>query len=402
LPGSVGALGCLLIVNFTPRRRKELLALVILGGVVLAGLGVVQAIRSARALRKEYSDREAVHQLLGRFTFAKGAMMPNHWVSSGLRAAGRGDLAEAGKCLTLIWANGLFLYLLTAAASIPLYRRGFNRLATGGDIRRRWGGHGLDRFLEKLLVFVHPRTRLLIIKDFRAFRRDPQQWAQVLILSGLLFLYIMNIRRMFIGDIAWMYRNSVSFLNVAAVSLLMCTYTGRFIYPMLSLEGRKFWVLGLLPLQREQLLWGKFAFSAAGTMPLALALVLLSDLMLGMPALIVELHALSVVFLSLGLSALSVGLGACMPNFRETDPTKIAVGFGGTLNLVVGLAFLVTELLLINGPWHAMMAVRTQPELSSAGALLVALGAAFGVAVGLLSVVIPLQMGVLAMRRMEF
>ena len=32
-----------------------------------------------------------------------------------------------------------------------------------------------------------------------------------------------------------------------AIALLLCTYTGRFVYPMLSLEGRKFWVLGLLP-----------------------------------------------------------------------------------------------------------------------------------------------------------
>ena len=38
-----------------------------------------------------------------------------------------------------------------------------------------------------------------------------------------------------------------------------------------------------------------------------------------------------------GLSGLSVGLGAIVPNFRETDPSKIAVGFGGTLNLVAGL-----------------------------------------------------------------
>ena len=53
------------------------------------------------------------------------------------------------------------------------------------------------------------------------------------------------------------------------------------------------------------------------------------------------LHAVAVAVIALGLSGLNVGLGAYLPNFRETDPSKIVVGFGGTVNMVVGLAFLV-------------------------------------------------------------
>ena len=64
----------------------------------------------------------------------------------------------------------------------------------------------------------------------------------------------------------------------------MCAYMSRFIYPMLSLEGRKFWILGLLPLERERLLWGKFAFAATGGVLVGAALVTISDLLLGMPA----------------------------------------------------------------------------------------------------------------------
>ena len=36
----------------------------------------------------------------------------------------------------------------------------------------------------------------------------------------------------------------------------------------------------------------------------------------------VLLHLLTVAVLAAGLSGLSVGLGACMPNFRETDPSQ--------------------------------------------------------------------------------
>src|SRR5439155_10667592 len=115
------------------------------------------------------------------------------------------------------------------------------------------GGVWLDRALTGLVGFLDPQTKLLIVKDFRTFRRDPAQWAQVLIFTGLLSLYFANIRRLYVEDITWAYQNSISLLNLTATAFLLCAYTGRFIFPMLSLEGRKFCIRGLLPLQGAQL-----------------------------------------------------------------------------------------------------------------------------------------------------
>src|SRR5207244_6522043 len=184
---------------------------------------------------------------------------------------------------------GLFAYVLTAGEAGALYRRGYNRLATGGSLRKRYGGGWLDRLLSATVGFLDPQTRLLIVKDFRTFRREPAQWAQVLIFSGLLLLYFTNVRRLYIEDISWIYQNGISLLNLGATALLLCAYTGRFIYPMLSLEGRTFWILGLLPLRRERLLWGKFALSATGALLIAEFLMVLSDSMLAIPAVVIGL-----------------------------------------------------------------------------------------------------------------
>src|SRR5207245_11286893 len=159
---------------------------------------------------------------------------------------------------------------------------------------------------------------------------DPAQWAQILIFAVLVTFYTANTRRFYHQDIGRAYQNGVSLLNLTATSFLLCAYTGRFIYPMLSLEGRKFWILGLLPLRRERLLWGKFAFSAIGALVIAEGLVIFSDVLLGIPWAGIGLHALTVAVLAVGLSGLSVGIGACIPNFRESDPSKIGVGFGRT------------------------------------------------------------------------
>ena len=66
----------------------------------------------------------------------------------------------------------------------------------------------------------------------------------MLIFVGLLVLYFTNIRQLLPGGHRGPYQNGISLLNLSATALLMCAYTGRFIYPLLSLEGRKFWILG--------------------------------------------------------------------------------------------------------------------------------------------------------------
>jgi ABC-2 type transport system permease protein len=411
LPGCVGSLVCLLVVNFLPRRRRQALIAFALAVLAVAGLWVY---RASVTLQQQSDHRELINQLLGGVGVTQTIFAPSHWMTRGLQAAGQGYFltspqGQSGALyyLALLWSNGLFLYVLTAWAAGRLYRRGYNRLATGGSMSLRLSllrtlVGGLDRLLEGLVWFLEPQTRLLILKDFRTFRREPAQWAQVLIFCGLLVLYFTNVRRLFLTDVEWMYQNGLSLLNLTTTGLLLCIYTGRFIYPMLSLEGKKFWILGLLPLRRERLLWGKFAFSAVGSLLIAEALILVSDLMLGMPLIAVGLHVLTVAVLAAGLSGLSVGLGACMPTFKETDPSKIAAGFGGTLNLVAGLMFLIVVVVLMALPWHAHAALGRPADGITTGDLLALIGLVPGMAVGALAAWLPLRAGARALARMEF
>ncbi len=405
LPGCLGSLICLLIVNFVPRQRKQVLIALALLVVGLTGLWLYH---TSGVLNRQGEARVMVNELLGGLSIGQGEFIPSHWMTQGLQAAAQGSLLtsprdEAGALyyLALIWSNGLFVYLLTAWAARRLYRRGYNRLTTGSSLRKRYGGAWLDRLLAASVAFLDPQTRLLIVKDFRTFRREPAQWAQIAIFCGLLGLYFVNVHRFALSE-EWMYQNGLSLLNLTTTGLLLCIYTGRFIYPMLSLEGKKFWILGLLPLQRERLLWGKFAFAAVGSVIIAETLIVLSDLMLDMPWLAMALHALTVAVLAIGLSGLSVGLGACMPTFSETDPSKIAAGFGGTLNLVAGLAFLLAVVSLMALPWHTQAAFGRPGDGLTLGDYLSLLGLLPGLVVGAIGAWLPLRAGARAVARMEF
>jgi ABC-2 type transport system permease protein len=400
LPGSAGALLCLLAVNYLPRKPKQL---AILAGSVVSLIVLIWGYRMTLAARDAVANPDALQRLFGYFTFSRNDLLPSHWMGRGLLEAARGNGRGAFERLALVWSQGLFAYLAAAYAAKLIYRRGFNRLATGDSLRRRYGGHWMDRILNRAVQFLHPQTRLLIVKDFRTFRRDPAQWGQILIFAGLLVFYTANTRRFYSEELGYYYQSGVSLLNLTATAFLLCAYTGRFIYPLLSLEGRKFWILGLLPLQRNRLLWGKFGFSAAGALVIAEMLVVGSDLLLGISPLIVGLHAVTVFVLAIGLSGLSVGLGACMPNFRESDPSKIAVGFGGTLNLIVGLLFVLTIVGTMALPSHVAEAL----SFSDAGMprffkWLIPVGLTAGVVVGIGSVAVPLRAGSRTLENMEF
>ena len=401
IPGSIGALACLVIVNLMPRHMKQILigGIVLIAGALLAWL----VIWYYQARELGVGSRTWFESLLDQMSILGGRLVPFHWIAGGIKAAAMNRPAQIGYYLALIWANGLFLYLVTVWLAKRLYRRAYNRLASGGTLRRRYGGHWLDRILQRVLFPLDAQTCMLIVKDFRTFRRDPAQWVQIVIFLGMGTAYFGAVRWYYQEDIGRNFKNGISVLTLTATAFLMCAYTGRFIFPMLSLEGSKFWILGLLPFDRSRLMVGKFVFSAIGCFVVGEALILFSNLMLGMPWLIVVVHCLTIGVLALTFSGLSVGLGACMPNFRETDPSKIAVGFGGTINLVVGLMLLGFIVALTAVPLNVVYG--RDPE----GTLPVEIvpwwgwaALATGLLTGVAATWLPMRAGMRNLRSMEF
>jgi ABC-2 type transport system permease protein len=360
--------------------------------------------------------------MIGRLGFSQHYLLPSWWLSAGLLQAARGVWGDAVMFLVLMISNALFAHQVGLWVASRVYRRSYGDLLAQGTTRRRGYISWIDRALLSWAFFLSPAMRLLIVKDLRLFRRDPVQWSQFLIFFGLLGLYFANLRR-FHYDLNYkLWVNLISFLNVAVIGLLLATFTTRFIFPMISLEGRRFWVLGLLPIRRETILWSKFLFAALGSCLSCTLLVLLSDLVLRVGPLVVAIHVLSCLVLCLGLSAIAVGLGAALPNLREDSPSKIAAGFGGTLNLVVSSIYIILVVLLTALPCHLYLsAMQAGTELlpyaggQSAGTTwwrsmlslsqlkwMIAGGVAGSVVLAILATVLPLRMGFRAFRQMEF
>src|SRR5438876_8952690 len=107
------------------------------------------------------------------------------------------------------------------------------------------------------------------------FWRDTAQWAQSLMLFGLLAVYIFNLRHFTQQLTNPFWINLVSFLNLGACSLNLATLTTRFVYPQFSLEGKRLWIVGMAPIGLVKVVKTKFWEASVAALVVTLGLILL-------------------------------------------------------------------------------------------------------------------------------
>jgi ABC-2 type transport system permease protein len=362
IPAGLGSLISMLLVAFVPRSRFKVLAavsiMVFLAAVLLA---IKYVSLGAPRYNFGYSD---LARLTGKVSFAQNAFLPSLWLTKGVLSLARAEPGRAIFYLAVILSNSLLFTVIAQSVSKALFWRSFSTSHSSAASRVARGRRMLPWCVDRVFFFLPGEIRLFLVKDIKTFLRDTTQWSQVLIFFGVLAIYFINIRSLRYDLRIDQARSAISLLNLAATCLVLSTFTSRFIFPLLSLEGKKFWVLGLAPIERKQILYGKFYFTLFGSLGISEFLLALSDWMLEFPLSMWLAHAVLVLVICSGVSAISVGLGARYPNLKEDNPAKIVAGFGGTLNLIVSMLYIVGMVAAIGIPYHISFAGReAHPEI---------------------------------------
>lgn len=407
IPVGLGAVCALAITRWLPKHRMQVL---VAGGIGVVVVAVVLAWSIVAGPKGNLLTPTWFNDILARMRFAQGRLLPSWWLSMGLLELARHHWDQGLLFLGVLISNALLLRQIATWFAQKHYREAYSRLygthSSRGRVQSSWMDHLVMR-----IAPIPKRMRLLLIKDLRLFRRDPVQWSQFLVFFGLLALYIANIRR-FTYDFQYVgWANMVSFLNLAVVGLILSTFTTRFVFPMVSLEVKRMWLLGLLPIRRETVLISKFLFSAGGSLIPCAGLVLLSDLMLRTHPMVIAMHQVTCLFLCIGLSGIAVGLGAKLPELREEAPSRIAAGFGGTLTLVVSAVYILIIVMLTALPCHFILvskeslfsgAFRNLDNVEGTLRMWLFGGIAASVLLGILATCVPMWMGIREFRKMEF
>lgn len=367
IPGALGLLGAWLMAMYVRGRSRRLLAAAGLA-LAAAALGWLYDVWYSSQAYEE--GRTWIRHLLDRAELVRSALLPSTWVSQGIDHAVHDRPSESLFYLLVTLVNALFLsYFVVRLTSWRLhvaYARATSRRADPLG-RLRWTAHTAAA----LLWFLPRRWRSIVAKDVTVFLRDPLQWAQLVILFGLMGLYVANIPRINPDFDEALNQILIPYLNVAAATLIITTFTSRFVYPLVSLETDNLWILGVVPVPRRWFVLSKFIFSLAITIACAISVTVLSGLVLRLS--LAWLTAQIVVMLSacVGLCGLAVGLGARFPVIGQRNATRIASGLGGTINLVVSMLYMVLVLALLGGVALRMRLRHGEPVLDTLGLALI-------------------------------
>ncbi|MBU4285322.1 MAG: hypothetical protein KKD76_00325 [Verrucomicrobia bacterium] len=345
LYAGVGTLLTLLILRWAPRWRPQVWVgaafLVLIGFVVwmLAGAG------------RPVTDDAAF--ILERFVpglkLAAFRLWPSAWVAEGIMALSRNQWLRGGLLFGVLLANVLMVGLLIEGVGNAWFVQAWQRTrAVGRRARRACRAMAL----ETRLAFLAPDARALVVKDLRTLLRDPAQWIQGLLFFGLLALYFFNLRNLHYHLLSAVWRNLIVFLNMFSLSAVMCSFCSRFIYPQLSLEGQAFWLIGLAPTTMGRVLKIKFLASLAGMLTISVVLMAVSTALLDVGWRVWVTAMGLAVAMSLGLCGLAIGLGAVFLDLKQRNPMAIISGFGGTLNLVLSLAYMAAAILPFGVLYH--------------------------------------------------
>jgi ABC-2 type transport system permease protein len=340
-----------------------------------------------------------LNRLIPGLRLASNPLLPSRWMAEGVMAFTRHDWSRGLMMLSVLTSNALMIGMLVEWIGRSTFFDAWQRTLTASGNRRRRAG--VFYMVDRLLAFLPRDLRALITKDVRTFFRDPMQWSQALIFFGLLGLYFANLRSFHYHLLEPGWRNTIAFLNVFSVAAVMCSLGSRFVYPQLSLEGQGFWILGLSPTTMTRVLLSKFLLAVIGMLLVSLCLVTLSTRMLGLERSATQVALGIGCAMSFATAALSTGLGAIFLDIRQRNPAAIVSGFGGTLNLVLCLAFMLLSIMPFATIFHVfyrqqgvMPAAQLQQMLRFATVWLIVLTA--------ITTIVPLAIGRYSLSRREY
>ncbi len=399
VPAALGALLTILWLRFyplLPARALPLTALLLFA----AFFWYVRSVLNAARLSEDTAIKgTGIDTLLALSGQTQSPWLPSHWAAQGLISASMGRFRESVFYGLVLTANALFFSWISATAAERFFFSGWSYVAGRSRTRLRPLGRGLLNRVERYLHRIPHPARALLVKDIKLFWRDATQWTQFTVFFGIMTVYAATLRNRAIPEYEH-YRTWIAAMNIGASTLILATLTSRFIFPLISLEGRRFWIIGLAPITFRQLLAQKFWLSVSTTSAFTIGLVVLSCWRLGVEPAAFFLAVYTIIAANFGLAGMAVGLGSLYPNFQEDNPARIVSGLGGTLNFLLSIAYItllvVAETLIIQ---RRALGILQDSASFRWGLILVV---AFVTLLTVLSVLVPLRLGYRHLAQSEF
>ncbi len=386
--GSLLLIGIIFLVRYTSPRAT----LLIMVALILAAVGSTVRERtlgmfvegSARSSTIERYISSLGHETLSPIT-------PSHWLVHSMRDFRKNEHHQGlffGVLLTLtaaVWLRWL------AMLSKGIYYSSWAAFSEISSRKQRTvSTRSADKFTKGWLP--NPLNSMLR-KDLLEFTRNPSQWGQFLMLVAFLLVYLLNLvyisSRLNFNNPYW--KTMVMFLNFAFTGFILATLSVRFVFPLISLEGRSFWVVRSAPVSVNLLFWEKFFLAFVVFMGLCEMIVWFSNRVLNVTEVMMLITTVGTFTMGVALTGLAVGMGALFPDFEEESPMRIASTPGGVMTVILSLAYAALMVFIISWPAKGyFLYMMGRGPLPAGRALAALIGVA---AVNVLFILIPIRLG---------
>lgn len=364
IPAAIGVLLATALVVVMPAHRARDGLLVLVGLLVAGGFVAVRMLRPERLA--DPAGLAGFASFLVGFGGSPSPALPTTWAAEVLLPLLDGRDGDPLFFLGMLWSTAAMLFLVSGACVDRLFLRAWTRAqegAAGGS-----AGGSLAQRIERLAAPLPPLPRMLLAKDLAVFLRDASQWSQLVLLLALVAIYVENFRALPVAEgspLGRFVRDAAAFCNLGLSAFVVTSVAVRFVYPVVSLEGRQWWILRSAPISLAEVWRSKFWI---GFVPLVLfgeILVVATNSLLGIA--VVPTLTFAVVLAPLIAAIVSLGLafGATHPRFDTTNAAQIATGFGAIVYMVacLGLVTLVVALCA----WPVIELLRSARAAASTG-----------------------------------
>jgi ABC-2 type transport system permease protein len=388
----------MVLVNVFPARRtRDLLSLIALG----AAAGVILLFRIIRPER--LARPEGFQNLLDFIAVLRtptSPLLPSEWVARAVMGhlTGHPDWLS----LYLLWTTAALVVAGGAWVHSRLYHAGFSKAQEGAE--RFVRGGFLTTAFGGLLKPLGPQRREFILKDLRLFFRDTTQWSQLILLAALLVVYLFNIKALplFRGEqVPFFLVSVVSFLNLGLAGFVLASIAARFIFPAVSLEGRQMWLLRSSPLELRAMLWAKYWIGTIPLIILALAITVLTNVLLKATPFMMAVGVGTIFLLTLAISAMALAFGALYPQFDTENAAQIPTSFGGLVFMMATVGLLSLVIVIESVPVYRYLSASFNHERLTVTPLMV-IAFALAAAVCITATIVPLKIALRKMEEFEF
>jgi len=319
-------------VRLRVRIPRELIAV---GFVVVSGI-LFWVLGEHKRQAQEDVWFVALQELLPRMRLAMSIWMPSCWTARAWSAGLAQRWQEAGIFAALLWT--------TAAVTL----RALDHLAAGvlwpvllGQAERVEGASSVTPVSSAMRVSWGMRVpfRAYVTKDLLLLARDPVQWTQALVFFGLLWAYFANLHRLATMAVDPSWRIGVAGLHLACTLLVFGSLAVRFVFPQMSLEGRRLWLLHAAPGGLPRALLAKLVLYSGVGILIVEGLLSVSVARLQVPGVLRIWMAAVGCVASVSVVGLALGLGTLLIDPTVSDPAKFVSSSSGALALVLMLGY---------------------------------------------------------------